>query len=1323
MSKSQNLLKLALIALTSVILTACGGGGGGSSSSSGGNNNPPDVNDDTTTDTTAPTEPRLISLASADASSMDVDWIGSSDDHTGSALIEYQIHAATSSGFTPDSSTLQSSLSNTISATITGLDASTEYFVVVLAVDEAGNQSPSEEKSVTTSASTAIASDEAVPIEADAITTVADDSVTLEKTSATEALQVDDILVSDQSDGLLLKVESVTDNGSELEVVTTQATLVDAFEQVEFNLLTTLEDIDTSLETQGLLPTGQSARGLSSPTLRSNQSFQELRWPSGLRLQQEDLGARSSSMLFQPALSTSEVQAIDTSKAGTLASAYEVYATSSDAIISFDVVLEVESGHSFGDIEVDISHNKLSTPNYEVIDKSSTSSRKEYRIQWDNSGASSTAPFEVDISAQEQDCWWLCTLNVRTEVYTLDSNKDSLFDDKYVFRARNSSGSAEVTATTSIGFSPDFDVFVQVEGRKVEQALAQITGELKLENTLEFLASSSSDVDNTKTLFTKKFTKIIMAGTVPIVISGKLQLDGEVSASISGEVSLDATAESSVTVSAGVKYTDGKFTFIDNADTTYKFEVTGDAGTTIKGELRLIPEIDISFYRVVGAEMTLEPYVFSEATLEGQFKAMIDNNFADATANYRFSELKAGIAMDASITAKLGIILDNRTIGPELTWNNNGDAVLGPYYLISLPSAEISALSAASPANGLLLGLETSSGKLGFVKDNRVVNGYWQVYPEDSSTAFSVSGSGARFDYSTDAEYELRYVYYSDLGSFIRQYENFDVDLSDSDNDGLNNQYENFYSFLDPENPLDADDDHDNDGYDNLSEYQNGSDPGSSSSYPSSDSDDALPSDFTATAGNEQVNLSWTRYANSTVYNIYRSDNPNCDLININTCSTTSGQSELFSNVSSPFTDTGLNNGTTYYYWIEAIHDGQVQLAENYISATPQETTTELIAFTLNDTGIDWGGNHESGNNTDCSSNIEAPQDCHQGRDATHNDDSDGHAGFSFTKLDSNGNTLDASASSWSCVQDNVTGLIWEVKTDDGSERDKDNTYRWGGLTAIGRDSSNSEGDYYDDWNNLVNTANSGNGFCGFTDWRVPAIEELRSIVDYSRDSRFSIDTNYFPNTRSSLYWSASTYTEDVNNAWLLSFNNGNDIDYDRSDSYFVRLVNSVYNNDSINNWINERYEINGDGTVTDTVTDLMWMQCSLGQNSDDNCSGHFEPYYWQGALQAAENSNFADYYDWRLPNIKELSSLAALDRYAPAINEAIFPNTPLDSYWSSTPNVSYDGYTWMFNFYYGEDYTSPRHHGLLVRLVRYEPNTGSVGVSGGEEEGTGGRK
>ena len=309
-----------------------------------------------------------------------------------------------------------------------------------------------------------------------------------------------------------------------------------------------------------------------------------------------------------------------------------------------------------------------------------------------------------------------------------------------------------------------------------------------------------------------------------------------------------------------------------------------------------------------------------------------------------------------------------------------------------------------------------------------------------------------------------------------------------------------------------------------------------------------LPTDFAATAGDTQVKLTWTPADNIT-YTIYRSSDSACEptVANISTNCLAGAE---FANKSSGFVDTGLINGTTYYYWIEATLNEITQLSANPISAT-------LPTGTLNDTGITWGGDYSSGNNTDCtSSNISAPQDCHQGRDATHYDDSDGHAGFSFTKLDSNGNSLAASATNWSCVQDNVTGLIWEVKTDDGSERDKDNKYRWGGLTAIGRDSSNREGDYYDDWNNLVNTANSGNGLCGFTDWRVPDIEELRSIVDYSRTNP-SIDINYFPNTRSDWYWSASPNANGSNNAWLLYFNYGNGSNDSRFFNGHVRLVRS----------------------------------------------------------------------------------------------------------------------------------------------------------------------
>ena len=206
----------------------------------------------------------------------------------------------------------------------------------------------------------------------------------------------------------------------------------------------------------------------------------------------------------------------------------------------------------------------------------------------------------------------------------------------------------------------------------------------------------------------------------------------------------------------------------------------------------------------------------------------------------------------------------------------------------------------------------------------------------------------------------------------------------------------------------------------------------------------------------------------------------------------------------------------------------------------------------LNDTGITWGGNYPEGNNTTCTSNIDAPQDCHQGRDATRNDNADGHAGFSYTKLDQSGNSLPATAATWSCVRDNVTGLVWEGKTDDGGIHDRDNTYRWGGTTALGT----GYGTYYPDWDTLVDGSNSQR-LCGFSDWRVPTRAELQGLVHYGRINP-TIDTDYFPNTPASYFWSASPSGDSSSYAWGVHFRNGLAYGYyPRSGNYHVRLVRS----------------------------------------------------------------------------------------------------------------------------------------------------------------------
>ena len=136
---------------------------------------------------------------------------------------------------------------------------------------------------------------------------------------------------------------------------------------------------------------------------------------------------------------------------------------------------------------------------------------------------------------------------------------------------------------------------------------------------------------------------------------------------------------------------------------------------------------------------------------------------------------------------------------------------------------------------------------------------------------------------------------------------------------------------------------------------------------------------------------------------------------------------------------------------------------------------------------------------------------------------------------------------------------------------------------------------------------------------------------------------------------------------------------------------------------------INGDGTVTDKKTDLTWMRCTLGHTWSGNyCAGTANIYSWQQAMNSAEGTTFANYSDWRVPNVKELSSIVEMACGYPAINESIFPATIqsppnyYDSsfiqpqYWTSTPSRSGDTGI-SVSFYFGYHGT----RGQYIRLVR----------------------
>ena len=123
-------------------------------------------------------------------------------------------------------------------------------------------------------------------------------------------------------------------------------------------------------------------------------------------------------------------------------------------------------------------------------------------------------------------------------------------------------------------------------------------------------------------------------------------------------------------------------------------------------------------------------------------------------------------------------------------------------------------------------------------------------------------------------------------------------------------------------------------------------------------------------------------------------------------------------------------------------------------------------------------------------------------------------------------------------ITDKNTGLVWEMKCSScGGLHDKTNTYLW---------STSSATDTIWDWLADVNTE-GGTGFAGKSDWRIPNVKELQSIVDYGRcdatlggacADQAAIDPIFGP-TAASFYWSSTTVASFPGSAWFVDFSDG----------------------------------------------------------------------------------------------------------------------------------------------------------------------------------------
>ncbi|MGE4319524.1 MAG: DUF1566 domain-containing protein [Deferribacterales bacterium] len=242
-------------------------------------------------------------------------------------------------------------------------------------------------------------------------------------------------------------------------------------------------------------------------------------------------------------------------------------------------------------------------------------------------------------------------------------------------------------------------------------------------------------------------------------------------------------------------------------------------------------------------------------------------------------------------------------------------------------------------------------------------------------------------------------------------------------------------------------------------------------------------------------------------------------------------------------------------------------------------------------------------------------------------------------------------------VTDNLTGLVWQ-----DNDAAASTTATWDNAPA-------------------VCTALNSSTYGGYNDWRMPTREELNLIVDYGKVS--PAINSAFNNTYSYGYWSSNTVVSNTDYAWYVFFATGTNGVYIKTGSFNVRCVRG-------DSYPSADFERDADfGIVTDNRTGLMWQ--------DDAVTSAMT---WAAAITYCEDKTLGNYFDWRLPNQRELLTISDISVSSNAISST-FAKVMTYPYWSSTTLVSDDTKAWWTDFDEGSVYPEGKTSFYYVRCVR----------------------
>lgn len=230
-------------------------------------------------------------------------------------------------------------------------------------------------------------------------------------------------------------------------------------------------------------------------------------------------------------------------------------------------------------------------------------------------------------------------------------------------------------------------------------------------------------------------------------------------------------------------------------------------------------------------------------------------------------------------------------------------------------------------------------------------------------------------------------------------------------------------------------------------------------------------------------------------------------------------------------------------------------------------------------------------------------------------------------------------------AEDLQTGLVWAACGANGISD---------GTQCIFNPSSGSLHDIARYCDNM--STYGGTGYANRTGWRLPTIGELSTITTFNGYP--NLPPASFPITITGSYWTATGFG--TTNGYAMALDgSGNSFTPSALSSYYGLCVS-----DPNPAAIPPTFVDNGDGTVADPLSNITWQKCSAGQTAT-TCTGAVVLFDYTNAVSYCDSLSLAG-RSWRLPTIKELTSIADPGATSAPYIDSVFANSN-GVYWSST--------------------------------------------------------